>query len=447
MASMIIFWKNCLLLFFLMSPVILVANDISEMILENGLKVIVKPDTRSPSVAFQIWYKVGSSYEYDGLTGVSHMLEHLMFSSSDNVFLSRSFHQMNKVGSKGGAYTGRDDTLYYHKLAKEFLPLSFDVESERMRHLSASNAEFDIEKKVIKEELHTSLAREPYLLAHQTLYKHAYANDSYQYPVIGRLNDLNNLKLSDAMLWHKNYYTPDNATIVVVGDVIPSEVFKLAKKYFSSITKSKKIFQKKSQKQFSQSKPIRYVMPEKNKVGAVLLAYKVPSIKTSIPQWEAYALEVLAGWLETGTHSRLTKALVRDKLLAYEITVSYSPMQRKNSLFIIEAIPAQGVSIQQLEKELLEEILKIKNEQVSQKSLQKIKNQMVATEVFDRDSTYIQAKIIGQAESVGIDWSEDAQYISRISAVTAEQLKQVLNKYFVPTKRTIIIQNPYDEKI
>lgn len=444
------FWKNLLLALCLISPMTLAADDITELVLSNGLKIVVKPDHRSPTVVFQVWYKVGSSYESEGITGISHMLEHLMFLANENVLLGEGFNRLNDIGAKGNAYTGRDYTFFYHIMAKQHLSPAFEVEAERMQYLSPSINEFNIEKKVIKEELHTRIDKEPYLLAHNALYEQAFKNNSYQFPVIGRLKDLNTLTLTKTMLWHKNHYTPDNATIVVVGDINASEVFKLARKYFASIVKSRPSVSNQSAAETiaekRQKTETRFVMPETNKAGGVLLAFKVPSINTSIPFWEAYALEVLAGWFETGTNSRLTRALIRDKQLAHEITVFYSPMHRKDSLFIIEAVPAQDVSLKQLEKALVEEIVQIKNETISQQTLQKIKNQMIAAEIFERDSLYTQAKIIGQAESSGIHWSEDAQYISRIKAVTAEQVKKVLQHYFIPSKKTVVVQNLYNDK-
>jgi len=440
----------CLVGLISISPVSLAADiidsdNISELILSNGLKIIVKADHRSSSVVFQIWYKTGSSYESEGISGISHMLEHLMFSANGNALLGEGFNRLNKIGAKGSAYTSRDSTFYYHLLAKEHLALAFSVEAERMQHLSPSINDFIIEKKVIKEELHASLGREPYLSAHNALYEQAFKNSAYRFPVIGRLDDLNALTLSRTMLWHKNYYTPDNATIVVVGDVEASQVFKLAEKYFSAISKRRPIGSNQFVDKTILINEIRWVMPEANKLGGVLLAFKVPSINTSAPFWEAYALEVLAGWLESGTNSRLSKALIRDRQLAYEITISYSPLYRKDSVFIIEAIPAYGVSLAQLEKALLEEIVQIKNETINLQTLEKIKNQMIATEIFDRDSNFIQAKIIGQAESVGIHWSEDAQYIPRIKVITAEQVNTVLHKYFIAAKKVVVIQRSYKQ--
>ncbi len=444
------FYKNLLLALCLIFPITLfaenAAENVTELVLPNGLKVVVKPDHRSPSVVFQIWYKVGSSYEHKGISGISHMLEHLMFIANKNVLLGESFNHLNDIGAKGNAYTSRDYTYYYHLMAKEHLSLAFALEAERMQNLSPSVDEFNIEKKVIKEELYTAIGKEPYLLAHNALYKNAFKNSAYQFPVIGLLKDVNTLSLEKTMLWYKDHYTPDNATIVIVGDVSAPEVFNLARKNFAAIKKSRQLVTNKPAVKEIQKAEIRYVMPEPIKVGGLLVAYKVPSINTSMPLWEAYALEVLAGWLETGTISRLTKVLIRDKHLAHEITISYSPVHRLDSLFIIEAIPALDVSLKQLEKALAEEISHIKNETISQKTLKKIKNQMIATDIFERDSIYTQAKIIGKAESAGIHWSEDARYLSRIKAVTAQQVKQVLHKYFVPAKKIVVVQNSYNDK-
>ena len=430
-----------------MTSIALCAEDISELVLPNGLKIIVKPDHRSPSAVFQIWYKVGSAYEHKGMTGISHLLEHLMFLTDNNVPLGRGFNRLSDIGAIGNAYTGRDYTFYYHKIEKQYLALAFELEATRMQNLSPSQTEFDIEKKVILEELHTRINKDPYLPAYNALYEHAFKNHGYQFPVIGRLQDQANLTLEEAMLWYKNYYTADNASIVVIGDIKAEEVFKLARKYFSPVKKAKSSTIRTNVQHDIQEKRtgrIRFVMPQRLKVGAILMAFKVPSIKTSIPAWEAYALEVLAGWFESGNNSRLSKTLIRDQHLANEITIIYSSITRDNSLFIIEAIPAQDVSLRQLEKALIKKIKQIKKELIDQQSLQKIKNQMIATEIFDRDSMYTQAKIIGRAESVGIHWSDDAQYISRIESVTAEQVQKVLHKYLIPANEIIVIQNSHD---
>ncbi len=424
-----------------MSSVALPADNITELVLSNGLKIIVKPDHRSPVAVFQIWYKVGSGYEREGITGVSHMLEHLMFKRNNNIVLGEAFNQLHNIGARGNAYTSRDHTFFYHLLEKKYLALAFAVEAERMQHLSPSIKDFNIEKKVIREELQSCIGREPYLPAYNALYKLAFQQNGYQFPVLGRPQDLDFLTLENTLSWYNNHYAPDNASIVVVGDIKAAEVFALARKHFASISKKAQPVSHRSDAKTTKKAASRFIMSESTRVGAILLAFKVPSIKTSMPAWEAYALEVLAGWFDSGTNSRLTSALIRDRQLAHEITVQYSPMVRQHSLFIIEALPAQNVTLQQLEQALDEELQKIKNELISQQTLKKIKNQMIATEIFDRDSIYTQAEIIGQAESVGIHWSEDAQYIERIKAVTAEQVKKVLHKYFITEKKFVVLQD------
>lgn len=419
----------------------LCADEITEFILPNGLKVVVKPDQRSPIAIFQIWYKAGSANEQKGYTGISHLLEHLMYRSNRYHSLNKVYQQMGSIGSLGNAYTTRDYTFYYHTLKKKYLPLAFALEAERMKYLDVDKNAFEIEKKIIKQERLERINRDPYLKANNALYRLAFKNDGYQFPVIGLPEDLPGLTLKQAMIWHKNRYTPDNATIVVVGNVKPAEVISLAKKYFSPIKKKKQKANNSLIADEEKHSVTRYIMPESTKVGMVFLAFKVPSIKTAFPAWEAYALDVLAGWLESGNHSRLTNTLVIDKKIAHEVFVNYSPMSRKQSLFIIEASPLEDISLQQLEQEIIAEIQQIKKEHISDKTLQKVKNQMIATEIFERDSMHTQAKIIGQAESVDIHWSEDAQYINRIKAVTAEQINEVLQKYINLEKKFVVIQN------
>lgn len=418
----------------------LCADEITELTLANGLKIIVKPDQRSPVAIFQIWYKVGSADEQKGQTGISHLLEHLMYRSktpvSDELYL-----QMGAIGSLGNAYTKRDHTFYFHSLKKNYLHWAFALEAERMKHLNVPMNTFEIEKKIIKQERLERINQDPYLKANNALYRIAFKNDSYQFPVIGLPDDLPRLTLKQAKEWHKQFYTPDNATIVVIGDIKPDEVFSLAKKYFMAIKKQHK--QSTPMLPFNdnaESSGLRFIMPDESKVGVLFLAFKVPSINTAAPTWEAYALDVLAGWLDSGKYSRLSKILVRDKQIAHEVQVNYAPMNRKQSLFIIEASPAHGVSLKQLEQEIVNELKLLKKELMSDAALQNVKNQMTATEIFERDSMYTQAKIIGQAESVGIHWSEDAHYIQRIKMVTSAQINQVMQTYFNFKKIFVVIQ-------
>lgn len=418
----------------------LTQQSIQEHTLDNGLKVIVKNDDRSPTVAFQLWYKMGSSYETPGKTGISHLLEHLMYKGYNNRQLNETLAQLNQIGARGNAFTGRDHTYFFHMLNKQHIHLPFQLEALRMDRLSATKHEFDIEKKVVLEEMQTRINRDPYIPVHQQLYKLAFSEHHYQHPVIGYTHDINKLTLNDAQRWHQDYYTPDNATLVITGDVNAQAMFRLAQRYFGFIRKQLKKNQTPLNKT-TKSKIKRYNMPEPIQVGMVLFAFKVPSLVTAQPDWEAYALEILASWFDSGSDSILTKALVRKLTIANEISVIYSSMSRFNNLFIIEAIPAKNTSLTVLEATLNHELKQLHDHITNEATLQKIKNQMIATEIFERDSLYTQAKIIGQAETIGISWKEDANYIKRINAVTTQQIQSVFNKYFTDSNKLTVVQH------
>jgi len=418
------------------------AGEISELVLANGLKIIVKPDHRSSIVVFQIWYKVGSAYETPGITGISHLLEHLMYKGIKSDPSGKLFKAMNRIGAKGNAFTSRDFSYYFHQLEKTHLALAFELEAERMQNLLFRPEVIELEKRVIEQEQKTRLAEDPYLSAYDNLYQLAYGNTGYGLPVIGLGNDVRNLSLNQINSWYQQYYQPSNATVVISGDILPQKAFKLAKQYFSVLpnqsfrhektTEPNQIPIQKIQKRLELSAPLN--------IGMLLQAYQVPVISTSQPPWEAYALEVLAGWLDSGSDSILNQVLVKKLQLATEINIIYSPIARYETLFILELIPAKGASLIDLEQRVTQLIDQLKTQLMSQTNLKRIKNQIIATAIYEKDSLFTQAKIIGQAESVGINWRDDAKYVERIKGISAHQVQKVLQKYFIPKRRTSIIQ-------
>ncbi len=424
-------------------------SETVSFMLENGLKVIIRPDHRAPVAVVQIWYKTGSANESPGKRGISHLLEHMMFKSHNNPQLAQDFWQLTRIGAKRNAFTHRDYTFYFYIADKAALPRMLHLEAERMQGLYASEKSLIIEKKIIREEFNNQLSKDPFYFLDDLIYQKAFPDSGYQYPIIGNFSDIQKLSLQQLSQWHRQYYTPDNAVLVVAGDVNASEVFHWADRYFSPITKRRdssinpQITLKTSHPSTPRSE-IHYILPHRKdsstSTGKLLMGFRVPSIKTAVPQQDAYALEVLAGWLDSGVHSRLPRALIWDKQKAQDISVRYGLMTRYDSLFIIEAMPLKDISMTQLEQAIKDELKTIRQQLISERELQEVKNQMIAAEVFERDSTYTQAKIIGQAEVIDIPWSEDAKYIERIKSVTAEQVQKVLNKYFTANNRITIIQ-------
>jgi zinc protease len=413
--------------------------DISERILNNGLKVIVKPDHRSPVVISQIWYKVGSSYETGGTTGVSHVLEHMMFKGSKN-FPTGEFHKIiARNGGDDNAFTSKDYTAYYQKLEKSRLKVSFELESDRMRGLTLPLDEFKKELMVVMEERRMRTEDKPESLTYEQFYATAFDNSGYHQPIIGWMDDLKNLQVGDLRQWYERYYAPNNATIVVVGDVEPEAVFALAEEYFGKLEPfdEKILASDKPRTERQQKGTKRITMELEAKLPYFIMGYKVPVINTAEEPWEPYALAVLGGILDGGDSARLSKQLIRGSKIAIEAGAGYSLDARMQTLFLLNGRPSRNVSTEQLEQAILAELDKIKIEKVTPQELQRVKAQVISSAVYEKDSMFYQAMKIGIAETVGVGWEEDEKYVEKIQAVSAEQLQQVAKKYFVPEGLTV----------
>ena len=224
---------NCLLVSILLLPM---ANaSVHEKILENGLKVIVKEDHRAPVATAQVWYKVGSANEYGGITGVSHVLEHMMFKGTPKFPVGQFSKILAGIGARDNAFTSRDFTAYYQLFDVSKLETSFELESDRMAHLTLDEGEFNKEIEVVKEERRLRTEDNPNALTYEQFNAAAYNSSSYHNPVIGWMNDLDNMQVSDLRAWYEYWYMPNNATLVVVGDVNADDVFALAEKYYGVI--------------------------------------------------------------------------------------------------------------------------------------------------------------------------------------------------------------------
>ena len=417
------------------------AENVAEKVLKNGLKIMVKEDHRAPVVVSQIWYKVGSSYESDGITGVSHALEHMMFKGTTK-YPDDTFNKIiAENGGEDNAFTSRDYTAYYQTLEKSRLEVSFKLESDRMRNLILRPEDFLQEIKVVQEERRWRTEDKPKALVYEQLYVTAFDNSGYHHPVIGWMDDLQNLNIDDLKLWYQTYYSPNNAILVVVGDVNTAEVMQMAEKYFADIKPSAniKIKQRTERKQRS-SKNVKLMLPAK--VPYLTIGFKVPVINTATEVWEPYALDLMAGILDGGDSTRLQRNLIKGKEIAASAGVGYSSGARMDSLFELDGIPASGKSMALLQQAIMEELQKLKDQPVSQAELDRVKNQIIASSVFEKDSIYYQALKIGQAEASGIGWKEEARYVERIKKITPEQIQQVAIKYLVPQRKTVATLEP-----
>lgn len=417
------------------------APNVTETILKNGLKVIVKPDYRAPVVISQVWYKVGSSYETGGTTGVSHVLEHMMFKGTEKYPAGEFNKIISRNGGEDNAFTSKDYTAYYQKLEKSRLKVSFELEADRMRGLLLPEDEFEKEVMVVMEERRWRTEDKPQSLTYEQFYATAFDNSGYHNPTIGWMDDLKNMNVADLRTWYQRYYAPNNATVVVVGDVEPQAVFQLAEKYFGPL-KPFKITDLKPRVERQQKGAKRVAMKLEAKLPYLLMGYKVPVLNTAEAQWEPYALDVLAGILDGGDSARFSKNLLRGSKIASSAGAGYSLESRVQSLFLLDGVPSKGVTTAQLEKAMLDELEVVKTQRVSEDELNRVKAQVISSAVYEQDSMFYQAMKIGIAETVGLGWKKQTQYVQQIQAVTAEQIQQVANKYFIPQTLTVATLEP-----
>lgn len=415
-------------------------QQVHEFRLQNGLKLLVKPDSRYPLAMVQIWYGVGSGMETAAQNGISHLLEHMMFKPTQADPFGTIYQELNRVGAQGNAFTSHDYSFYYHFLAKQHLELSFQLESQRMQGVIFTPEDLIHEKQIVAEEQATRLADDPYLAGYDALYRLAFGTHPYALPIIGRRQSQNSITYTQLKNWYSDYYRPENAILVVMGDVLPEPIFQLTQKYFSKLSNPPLQTKTQAKPSILPKPPLQQTLASPVKVGMLLQGYHVPGIKTAHPQWQAYALELLAAWWDSGINSHLTRALVQEQRVADQVRVIYSPLWAENSLFIIEALPAAGVSLKQLEQYLNRELQRIGNELLSDIPLQRVKNQIRATAVFEQDSLFTQAKILGQAEVIGLPWWEDALYLERIDSISAEQLQRVMQKFIRPELKFTLMQ-------
>ncbi|MEE9345987.1 MAG: pitrilysin family protein [Methylococcales bacterium] len=406
--------------------------SVHEYRLANGMKILVKEDHRAPVVVSQVWYKVGSSYEHNGITGVSHTLEHMMFKGTKKIPKGQFSRIIAENGGRENAFTGRDYTAYYQHFEKSRLPVSFKLEADRMRNLLLDKDEFEKEREVVLEERRMRTDDKPRSKVYELFMAMVYTSSSYRYPIIGWPDDIKELSIDDHRGWYNKWYYPNNATLVVVGDVDPDAVFKLAKKYFGTL-KAEQIPVIKTRGEVEQFGTKRMEVSLPAKLPYLLMGYKVPVLNSLAEgqEWEAYALEVLAGILDGGDSARLASRLVRGQQSVVSAGAGYDMTARLPSLFLLDATPSIGHTLTEIEEALRKQITLLQKSPVTSKELKRVKAQVIASEVYERDSVFYQTMQLGILETVGLGWRVGEQYVDSIKAVTAQQIQEVANKYLI----------------
>jgi zinc protease len=342
--------------------------DFDEFDLENGLHVILHKDNSNPIVSVDIWYHVGSKDEDTNRTGFAHLFEHMMFQGSENVGKAEHFSYVQKAGGTVNGSTNQDRTNYFESLPSNQLELALWLESDRMSTLNVTQENFDNQREVVKEEKRQRYDNVPYGSRFYNLFSLAFKNQPYGWIPIGSMQHLNDADLSYAQNFYKRFYNPNNAVLVVSGDIDYDSTKALVKKYFGSLKRGPEINRNYAPILYNQGE-IRDTVYDNIQIPALYIGYNVPGVISN----ESYSLSLLSAVLSSGRSSRLYRELVYKKKLAKSVNAFVWDLEL-GGLFIITATALKGVDVKDIEYVINEEIEKIKNEFITEQELEKVKN-------------------------------------------------------------------------
>ncbi|MEW5745458.1 MAG: pitrilysin family protein [Nitrospirota bacterium] len=409
-----------------------------EFVLENGMKVLIVEDHKAPLATFQIWYRVGSRNEPVGKTGMSHLLEHMMFKGTP-AYGSKQFSTIiQRNGGTDNAFTTKEHTTYFQSLASDRIGISIELEADRMRNLLLDPKEVIAERNVVMEERRMRYEDDPQNLLYEELIATAFTAHPYRWPVIGWMSDIASIEREHLADYYRRYYSPGNAVIVIAGDVYPEKILPLIEKHFGSIPPvENKLHAVPTREPQQQAEKRIYLRKETAELPYILIGYHVPPF----PHEDNYALDVLSTVLSGGKSSRLYRSLVYEKRMAISAFADYSSFYRDPFLFILGANAAPGQDIEEIEKALYQEMNGIIKEPPSEREIQKAKNQIEASFVFAQDSNYSKAMNTGMFEMLG-GWRLMDTYLEGIRKVTAAEVQAVARKYFGAANKTVGILLP-----
>ncbi|HKW91873.1 MAG TPA: pitrilysin family protein [Methylomirabilota bacterium] len=410
---------------------------VTEATLDNGLRVLVQEDPRNPIVAVQIRYRVGSRNERPGATGLAHFLEHMMFKGTSTRGRGEISRLVELNGGRDNAFTTNDVTGYYINIAADRLELVLQIEADRMRNLLLDAAEIDSERKVVMEERRLRAEDDPDGLVYEEMNSLAFKAHPYRWPVIGWMADIERINRPELRAFYDTYYIPNNAVLVVAGDVKAADVLAMARRYFGPIPRG------------ATPPPVTAVEPPQiderrlvvRKEGAQLpivnIAWHVPNHTSA----DAPALELLSTVLSEGRASRLYQRLVYEKRMVLGAGGDYSYFSLDPALFWFYATPLPGQTAEAVEQALMAEVERLKQEPVPEEELARARNQIEAGFVWQEDSVFSRASLLGRFEILG-SWRLAEEFVPKIRAVTAADLQRVARTYFPADRKNVSILLP-----
>jgi zinc protease len=416
------------------------AAQVQEHVLDNGLKVLLLEDHKSPAVTFQVWYRVGARNEKDGKSGLAHFLEHMMFKGTPTTGPEEYSRIIAKNGGRTNAFTSSDVTVYFATMSREKIGIEIELEADRMANALLGDQYFEPEKKVIQEERRMRTDDNPVSALSEATSAVAYTVHPYRRPVVGWMQDILALTRQDLVDFYKLYYAPNNAYIVMVGDFSSPEMLSKITAAFGKIPRGPEP-PKVSIEEIEQRGERRLVLKKEAELPFVLNFYHAPNLKSA----DSFALDLLTVVLAGGKSSRFYHDLVYQKRLVRGIDADYSGISIDPAGLSIYAQLLPGIEPAAVEREIEGGIEKVKSELIAERELQKAKNQVEAAFVFAQDSIFGQAMKIGYYEAVG-GWRQMDSYLDGIRKVTREDIRRVARQYLVQDRRTVGTLIPTKEK-
>ncbi len=411
-----------------------------EYTLKNGLKVLIIEDHKAPLATFQIWYRVGSKDEPMGKTGISHLLEHMMFKGTPKYGSKQFSNIIQRNGGTDNAHTTKDYTMYHQTLSSDRIDLSIKLEADRMINLLLEPKEVVAERNVVMEERRMRYEDNPQSSLYEEVIATAFKAHPYQWPVIGWMSDIVSVERKDLYRYYRTYYSPNNAFIVISGDVKAEDILSKVRKAFEHKRPSKRSFIKDRTEEPQQRGEKRVYLKREVELPYILMAYHVPSF----PHEDSFALDVLSTILSGGKSSRLYKNIVYEKRLALNTFADYSGFYKDPFLFVFGGTAAPKKNIEDVEKAIYDEIEKVKKESPSEMEIQKAKNQIEAAFVFSQDSTYSRAFYTGMFEMLG-NWRLMDKYLEGVRKVKPEDVQAAAKKYLIDDNKTVGILVPVNK--
>ena len=430
------------------------ADEAQQFTLSNGMALIVKPDHRAPTAVHMLWVRVGSMDEVDGTSGVAHVLEHMMFKGTPTVKAGDFSRRVAALGGRENAFTSKDYTGYYQQIPTHKLAEVMQLEADRFANNQWSDEDFRKELEVVKEERRLRTEDNPHARLFEAMTATVYQASPYRRPIVGWMSDLESLQPDDARVFFRRWYTPANAAVVVAGDVNPQAVRALAEKYYGGLPRTA-LPSRKPRTEPAQSGQRRLDFKAPAQQGYVALAFKVPGIRppsSGGTLWDAQAqdalaLIVLSAVLDGYDGARLERALTQsDDHVADSADAHYGATARGPVTFMLSGVPATGKTSASLESALRVTVKRVADEGIQAAELQRVINQWTASEVYQQDSVFNQARMLGANWAMDLPPNFESELLERLRGVTPEQVQSVAARYFGDDELTVatLLPQPID---